>query len=447
MFSFFNESDVSDDMLLQFTRYLDGALDDDEAKRLNDQLRSNPAFCRQAAYLLLLEQQLTEIGQEEREAALLAREEPQSERYWRRMIARILGRLSLGSGWAIASAAFITAVLLAWAGWWHLSTAPRLAEIDGLLRIQRGRFEVPAKVGAVVKPGDELRLGRAAAATIRFGHEPTRLRLSGAAVLRVGTGTGGKTIYLEAGTVDASVARQPKAHPMRVLTRQAEVTILGTEFVLTSGPDETAVEVLRGRVQVSRLTDHKLVHVQTDEFTVVREQGALETQPLRRGLLLECWRDVQGSRIRDLTSINTFAKPPAEQRLLPQLEFTEQFGDLYGVRLRGWVCPPNTGTYHFWIAADDAGELWLSRNENPEPKQLLCYTPEHTSPREWEKRPEQQSRSVPLVGGQRYYLEVLMKQAGGAECLAVAWEGPGHQRQVIAGQYLLPVRLSQPAER
>ncbi len=109
------------------------------------------------------------------------------------------------------------------------------------------------------------------------------------------------------------------------------------------------------------------------------------------------------------------------------------------MRLRGWLSVPRTGEYQFWIAADDDGELWLSANENPERKKRLCNTPEYTKPQDWAARSEQESAPMPLVAGRRYYLEVLMKQAGGAECLAVAWQGPGLDRQVLDGQFLMPV--------
>ena len=38
---------------------------------------------------------------------------------------------------------------------------------------------------------------------------------------------------------------------------------------------------------------------------------------------------------------------------------------------------------------------------------------------------QQRSASVPLVAGQRYYLEALQKEGGGGDHVEVAWAGPG----------------------
>jgi hypothetical protein len=38
----------------------------------------------------------------------------------------------------------------------------------------------------------------------------------------------------------------------------------------------------------------------------------------------------------------------------------------------------------------------------------------------------------------KYYIEALLKQSGGSDGLAVAWQGPGMVRQIIAGAYLSP---------
>ncbi|MEL6650459.1 MAG: PA14 domain-containing protein, partial [Bacteroidota bacterium] len=51
--------------------------------------------------------------------------------------------------------------------------------------------------------------------------------------------------------------------------------------------------------------------------------------------------------------------------LLPIFEIPVNSGNTYGARVRGYICPPTTGNYSFWIASDDKGELWLSTDDNP----------------------------------------------------------------------------------
>ena len=55
-----------------------------------------------------------------------------------------------------------------------------------------------------------------------------------------------------------------------------------------------------------------------------------------------------------------------------------------------------------------------------------------------DKYSTQQSVTINLVAGQKYYIEVLHKEAGGGDNIAVAWQGPGITQQVIAGTYLSP---------
>ena len=78
----------------------------------------------------------------------------------------------------------------------------------------------------------------------------------------------------------------------------------------------------------------------------------------------------------------------------------------------------------FWIASDDAGELYLSTDESPANKQLIASVPGWTSSQEWGKYAEQESSPRSLVAGRSYYIEALMKEGGGGDNLAVRWELP-----------------------
>jgi hypothetical protein len=59
-----------------------------------------------------------------------------------------------------------------------------------------------------------------------------------------------------------------------------------------------------------------------------------------------------------------------------------------------------------------------------------------TNSREWSKYTSQQSATINLTAGQKYYIEVLHKEGSGGDNIAVAWQGPGISQQVIAGNYL-----------
>jgi hypothetical protein len=74
--------------------------------------------------------------------------------------------------------------------------------------------------------------------------------------------------------------------------------------------------------------------------------------------------------------------------------------------MKGWLRPPVSGDYKFWIASDDNGELWLSSDDNPANKALACRLSGATWPREWTKYSEQESKPISLVAGRSYYYEV-----------------------------------------
>lgn len=60
----------------------------------------------------------------------------------------------------------------------------------------------------------------------------------------------------------------------------------------------------------------------------------------------------------------------------------------------------------FWIAVDDDGELWLSSDDHPENKVLVCFATGPTGLREWTKFPEQELTLISLVSGEAHYFEV-----------------------------------------
>jgi hypothetical protein len=115
----------------------------------------------------------------------------------------------------------------------------------------------------------------------------------------------------------------------------------------------------------------------------------------------------------------------------------------FGSRIAGYICAPATGSYTFWIASDNEGELWLSTNDQPAGKVRIAYHNGNTLPREWNKYATQKSVVINLVQGQKYYIESLMKQVWGGSCHVVGWLKPGQSgsvpSEVIPGSVLSPL--------
>jgi uncharacterized repeat protein (TIGR03806 family) len=151
-------------------------------------------------------------------------------------------------------------------------------------------------------------------------------------------------------------------------------------------------------------------------------------------ILREYWTGVAGTSVAAIP----LASAPSGTSQLATFEAPSDWADSYGTRVRGWVTPPATGTYTFWIAGDDNCELHLGTDDTVASKRLIASVPEWTAPREWTKFPQQASAGIALVAGQRYYIEALQKEGAGGDNLAVAWQGPGLSQRVIAGQHLTP---------
>ena len=150
-------------------------------------------------------------------------------------------------------------------------------------------------------------------------------------------------------------------------------------------------------------------------------------------------------RSGSLTSNPNYPGSPTSSDYLGSLEAPTDWADDYGTRIRGYLHPSFDGEHTFWIAGDDNCELWLSSDADPANKVRIAYVPGWAGSRDWAKYSEQQSVSISLTGGQRYYIEVLHKEATGGDNLAVAWQRPGFDREVIAGSYLSPWPLAAPA--
>lgn len=155
-------------------------------------------------------------------------------------------------------------------------------------------------------------------------------------------------------------------------------------------------------------------------------------------ILREYWTGISGTTINSLTSNTNYPNNPTGTQQISSLECPTNWADNYGTRIRGYIHPTTSGSYTFWVAGDDNTELYLSTSDNPANSSRIAYVNGWTNSKEWNKYSTQQSVTINLTAGQRYYIEVLHKEGNGGDNIAVAWQGPGITQQVIAGSYLSP---------
>jgi PQQ-dependent dehydrogenase (s-GDH family) len=152
------------------------------------------------------------------------------------------------------------------------------------------------------------------------------------------------------------------------------------------------------------------------------------------------WNNISGSSVSNLTSNSNYPNNPSSSGTLTIFETPQNTGNNIGIKVFGYICPPATGNYVFWIASDESGELWLSTTINSSNKVKIAFNTTATKYRQWNKSASQKSVSIALTAGQKYYVEALMKESSGSDNLSVGWAKPGQSTsspsEVIPGTYL-----------
>jgi len=151
-----------------------------------------------------------------------------------------------------------------------------------------------------------------------------------------------------------------------------------------------------------------------------------------------------GTYVSNLTLHARFPVDPTWEIQRTLFEGLANRADSYGAVLRGYLIPPASGTYTFWVASDDNSELWLSATTNPATMTRIAYVTGYTSPRVWTQYSSQKSANQSLVAGQAYYIEARLKEGSGDDHIAVAWKGPAtaNATNVISGLYLSPYTMN-----
>ena len=113
----------------------------------------------------------------------------------------------------------------------------------------------------------------------------------------------------------------------------------------------------------------------------------------------------------------------------------------YGARMRALLVPPVSGPYTFWLSGDNQAQLYLSRDEKKFYKKLIAEVPLWTPERDWEVFGVQQSQTVTLEAGKKYFIEAIQKEGEGADHMSVAWQIPGQSEKAIIEQNILTTSI------
>ncbi len=196
-------------------------------------------------------------------------------------------------------------------------------------------------------------------------------------------------------------------------------------------------------ITANAIKDGKVIA--TSEPIAIQVQPAFGSGSITR----EWWKNIKGDYIADAAVNSDWPLKPEGTETISNFETRRNWGDNYTQHIRGYIIPPYDGTYRFWIAADDEGELWLSTDESPLNVKRICVS--HVIPgtgtghRQWNRFPEQKSADITLRAEQRYYIEARHKEGGGADHISVMWQLPnGEMQGPILGVHLSPLNGDEP---
>ncbi|MSU59656.1 MAG: hypothetical protein EXS35_16070 [Pedosphaera sp.] len=275
--------------------YLENTLSPTDRQRVEAELERDPQqrrqFIRQRQLDAALRASLGESGSHERvKQSVLAVIRGETEEAIKQQvladtsftsrplsILHFLSSIFRRPAWTFTAAAACIAIFL---GVWFVTRPAPLA-----LAIETPTQVALASGMVTPKPGDTIRASDTTSATVTFA-DGTTLHLEPGTEIRLEAvanppRAGGKQFKLISGALSADVAKQPAGLPLLIQTPHALVTVVGTEFDLTVGTNQTQLEVEHGLVQFSGIGSTNPLAVAAGELAVATE-GSPQVQRLAR---------------------------------------------------------------------------------------------------------------------------------------------------------------------
>jgi hypothetical protein len=169
------------------------------------------------------------------------------------------------------------------------------------------------------------------------------------------------------------------------------------------------------------------------------------------GVLQKFWNSINVNTPDTLRTDPRFPNNPSFVTIEPRFEYPAnaggEAGSNYGNTMSGWIVPPVTGDYVFFVCSDDLSDLFLSTDEDPAHKKLIAQETQWSNARQWvtsggpsdvpSKRSDQFPNSewttpnvITLTAGRLYYIEVQHTEGTGGDNVGVQWQKPGDPEPV-----------------
>lgn len=148
----------------------------------------------------------------------------------------------------------------------------------------------------------------------------------------------------------------------------------------------------------------------------------------------------------DDTDVISDIKQPNSMETLKSLEIRHS-NSRYGARASGYLVPPKTGEYVFYISASEKGSFSLSTSSEKKDLKTACYVSKRTAVGDYERDDIQISKTYNLTAGEKYYFEMEYLSGPNDKHYSVHWLIPGETKHsVISSQYLRAYKYA-PAPR
>jgi hypothetical protein len=175
----------------------------------------------------------------------------------------------------------------------------------------------------------------------------------------------------------------------------------------------------------------------------------------------EQFNDIGGVQPNDLFINAKFPNSPDVVQNVTQFENPAGAagqGDNYGAHLVGFLSPPVSGAYRFYLSADDGAVLYLSTDESPAHKVAIAAEPIWSAFRAYNGSGAggggrscpgpacNISQPIVLQAGCKYFVEFFYKEGGGGDFGSVTWQLPGAAAPAdgaapIPGAFLSPFQI------
>lgn len=203
----------------------------------------------------------------------------------------------------------------------------------------------------------------------------------------------------------------------------------------TSKPYSVTVESLP-------VGDHRMTARATNPSGVISESLPLAFRVLPENntgtITMERWDGITGNLISDALGQAKSAAPADVTSRLTNFTTSENLNNFY-VRIRGYLLPPTTGNYVFFITSDDEGELLLSSDASPEHARRIDHGLLSGGVNDWSRYANEEPKPISLIAGQRYYIEMRIKNGFAPGYGACGWKLPnGTLERPIPGHRLIP---------